>query len=180
MTSTKIYRPISYISIMGGIVTPVFALVPLLILYGTVDTILFEAKLAAAINRPFVETASSMGLLILTNLLLSALFFIGGVSVGLPLMAQFHVREDSFRVKTWFYQSDWLPWAAVQKVRRLPFSNNFQLGIVGLGWLFRLLAVMNWLPGGYVTIGSNLVDGEVLVHTIKQKRPDLFTNYLST
>ena len=176
MSPFKIYRPTTYMSTMAGIGTTVFALVPLLILYGMVDAISFEAKLAAAINRPFVETASSVGLLILTNLLLSALFFIGGVSVGLPLMAQFHVRENGFRVKTWFYQSEWLAWTAVQKVRRLPFSNNLQLGIVGLGWMFRLLAVMNWLPGGYVTVGNNLVDGELLIKTIKQKRPDLFQN----
>ena len=161
---------------MAGIATIVFALIPLLILYGTVDVILFEAKLAGAINRPFVETASSVGLLILTNLLLSALFFIGGVSVGLPLMAQFHVREHGFRVKTWFYQSEWLLWTAVQKVRRLPFSNNLQLGIAGLGWMFRVLAFVNWLPGGYVVVGSSLVDGEMLVKTIKQKRPELFKN----
>ena len=179
MSPLKIYLPTSYVSSMAGIGTTIFALVPLLILYGTVDAILFEAKLAAAINRPFVETASSVGLLILTNLLLSALFFIGGVSVGLPLMAQFHVRADVFRVKTWFYQSEWLPWTAVQKVRRLPFSNNLQLGIVGLGWMFRLLAVMNWFPGGYVTVGNNLVDGELLIKTIKQKRPDLFKEFLS-
>ncbi|MEZ4591033.1 MAG: hypothetical protein R3D55_07800 [Chloroflexota bacterium] len=176
MTPTKIYRPIGYVSTMAGIATIVFALVPLLILYGTVDVILFEAKLAAAINRPFVETTSSVGLLIVTNLLLSALFFIGGVSGGLPLMAQFHVREDGFRVKTWFYQSGWLPWTAVQKVRQLPFSNNLQLGIVGLGWMFRVLALVNWLPGGYVVVGSSLVEGEMLVKTIKQKRPDLFEN----
>jgi hypothetical protein len=174
MTPTKIYRPTSRNSMIAGIVTFAFAFVPLLIVYGTVDSIVFEAKIAAAINRPFIETTGIVGLLILTNLLLSALFFISGVSFGLTIMAQFHVREDSFRVITWFYKSEWLPWRAIQKVRRFPFSNNLQLGIVGLGWMFRLVGLLNWLPGGYVAIGRNLVDGEALIKTIKHKRPDLF------
>lgn len=178
MTPIKIYRPANYVSLVTRIVVVVFVIAPLLVVHGMADVILFEAKISAAANRPLGETASSMGLLFLTGILICA-FLIFGIAIGLTVMAQIHVREDSLRVKTWFYQSEWLAWTAVQKVRRLPFSNNLQLGIVGLGWMFRLVALINWLPGGYVVVGSSLVDGEMLVKTIKQKRPDLFQNYLS-
>jgi len=175
MTLIKIYRPANYVSLVTRIVVVVFVIAPLLVVYGMADVILFEAKISAAANRPFGETASSMGLLFLTGILICA-FLIFGIAIGLTAMAQIHVCEDGFRVKTWFYQSEWLAWTAVQKVRRLPFSNNLQLGIVGLGWMFRLVGLVNWLPGGYVTVGNNLVDGELLIKTIKQKRPDLFQN----
>lgn len=169
----KIYRPTSNVSTMAGMLFVAFTLVFFLILYGTVNSISFEAQIAGVIDRPFSETVVAVGLLILTVILLCvAMMF--GIAIGLTLMAQIHVREDSFRVITWFYQSEWLPWTAICKLRRLPFSSNIQLGIVGLGWMFRVVGLVNWLPGGYVAVGSNLVDGESLIKTIKQKRPDLF------
>ncbi len=178
MAAQKIYKPTIYVSGMSYLVFIVFLIGLLMSIYGLIISIINEVQWAMLLSLPLQDAIISMIILVsIGSVVIGA--FIGGLCLMLTMNVSIHVREHDFRVTTFMYKSNWIPWNKIVKIRSFSLYEGHsivQIGIDGLGWIFKLSGLLFWMyPYGAINIGeNNMNNGRELLKVFKQKRPDLF------
>ena len=134
--------------------------------------------MAQQLSLVFSDTILSLGIVVLIGGIV-----IGSLFVSLLLISSMsisvHVREDAFRITSFFYKSDWLDWNRIVKIRSVAVKKGHHItlvGVDGLGWQFKLNGLLFWmLPYGAIHFGENsLQNGRELLKIFKRNRPELF------
>lgn len=178
MTLKKVYKLKAFNSYLYYIVTLFFCALFLLTVYGLINVIIAQIRLADQLSLTLGATAGSIALLItLGGMLLGFLLFI--ILFTLTINISIQVDDNGFRIFSLVYVSKWLTWDKLVKIRSFSLKGNnsiFQIGIDGLGWVFKLNGLIYWMyPYKAIVIGENSMEnGSELLKIIKRNRPDLF------
>ena len=178
MSTENTFRPTLVVSGLFAILFIIFLAVLLMSIYGLFTVILDEIQMAQQLSLSFSDTMLSVGIVVLIGgIVIGSLFLV--LLLISTMVTSIHVREDAFRITSFFYKSEWLDWNRVVKIRSVGIGEGNHIvliGIDGLGWRFKLNGLLFWMfPYGAINLAENsLQNGRELLKIFKHKRPDLF------
>lgn len=157
----------------------IFSTVLLLSLYGLAKITIEGANMISRLSLSFQDVILSIIVLIIMGSLVTGTL-VGAILFLITMNISIYVRENDFKITALMYKSEWLTWDRIAKVRNISLHEKkhiVQIGIDGLGWIFKLNGLLFWMyPYGAITVGeNNIQNGRELLRIFKQKRPDIFS-----
>lgn len=179
MSALKICKPTTYTSSLYQVVFIGFFIAFLLGVYGLTVSVIDEIQRGLQLSRSLQDVVVLVAILVIVGSIVLgtlawAMLFVATANITI------HFSDQGFQITSPFlYKSKWLTWDHVVKVRSFSLHGGRhvnQIGINGLGWIFKLNGLLFWMyPHGAITIGEKgMKNGRELLRTLKQKRPDLF------
>lgn len=159
--------------LVGYTFLPGFMILTLLMIYGLIAVDLVQRLTNSNPNSEFSSSPLAWIIIILLPALLT------WVAISLHVSRpSIHVREDSFRLETPLYRSNWFSWADITNIKtiRAPLSSESVYVIESdqLSPFFRLAALNANVDNRAFVIGNDIDQLHELIAYMERQRPDLF------